>query len=201
MPNGSEISQQTTNSTQQQIFYVSRRNQTVELNYANFSDYDVPTGIYHCEIMDDNNVTNHFFVGIYPQNEGWPILLNNTQYSLYTITIHSIHPAGNTSITSLIYETKTQTFVCTSTGGPATNVVWSKNNIIVDDRWTYEHSKIIIDRTSATYESRLKIVDKSSKAAGNYTCMVSNSRGSTQKSLHLEGKLLVWYNCRYSTTM
>ena len=70
MPNGSEISQQTTNSTQQQMFYVSRRNQTVELNYANFSDYDVPTGIYHCEIMDDNNVTNHFFVGIYPQNEG-----------------------------------------------------------------------------------------------------------------------------------
>ena len=105
-----------------------------------------------------------------------------------------IHLAGNISITSLNYETRTQTVVCTSTGGPATTFTWSKDSSsIVDDTRGYELSKIIINRTSATYESRLMIVEKSSKLAGNYTCMVCNSRGSTQKSLHLEGKILVRY--------
>ena len=41
----------------------------------------------------------------------------------------------------------------------------------------YEHSQIIINTTSAIYENRLRIVDKSSEAAGNYTCSITNSRG------------------------
>ena len=70
MPNGSKIAQQTTNSTQQQMFYVSKRNQTVELSYVNGSDHDVPNGIYYCVVADSNNITNHLYIGIYPQNEG-----------------------------------------------------------------------------------------------------------------------------------
>ena len=51
----------------------------------------------------------------------------------------------------------------------------------------YEHSQIIINTTSATYENRLRIVDKSSEAAGNYTCQVINPRGSMDGSLYIQG--------------
>ena len=51
----------------------------------------------------------------------------------------------------------------------------------------YEHSQIVLNTTSATYENRLKIVDKSSKGAGTYTCQVANLRGSTNESLYVQG--------------
>jgi hypothetical protein len=52
----------------------------------------------------------------------------------------------------------------------------------------YEYSQIIINTTSATSENRLRIVDKSSKAAGTYTCKVSNPRGSMNGSVYIQGK-------------
>ena len=77
-----------------------------------------------------------------------------------------------------------------STGGPATDITWSKDNIH-SIRLTmgglYENSQIIINTTSATYENRLRIVDKSSEAAGNYTCGVTNLKGSVNGSLYIQG--------------
>ena len=51
----------------------------------------------------------------------------------------------------------------------------------------YEHSQIIVNTTSATYENRLRIVNKSSEVAGTYTCEITNPRGSTNKSLYIQG--------------
>ena len=51
----------------------------------------------------------------------------------------------------------------------------------------YEHSQIIINTTSATYENRLRIVDKSSEVAGNYTCQVTNPRGGINGTLYIQG--------------
>lgn len=67
MPNGSQIMQQVNDS---QVFYVRRGNQTVELNYVRDSYQEIPTGIYNCEIADENDVINYLYVGIYSQNEG-----------------------------------------------------------------------------------------------------------------------------------
>ena len=75
---------------------------------------------------------------------------------------------------------------CTSTGGPATDVTWFKDNEkinAVSNGGIFEHSQIITNTSSATYENRLRIVNKSSKAAGTYTCQVTNPRGSTNESL------------------
>ena len=73
-------------------------------------------------------------------------------------------------------------------GGPATDVRWTKNNFtVVADGELYEHSQVVINTTSGTYENRLRIVNKSSKVAGTYTCQVGNVRGSVSKSFHLEG--------------
>jgi hypothetical protein len=88
------------------------------------------------------------------------------------------------------YDRMDQTITCTSTGGPATDVAWYKDNaqiMIPYEGGTYEYSQIIINTTSATYENRLRIVDKSSEAAGTYTCKVTNSRGSVNGSLYIQG--------------
>ena len=94
-----------------------------------------------------------------------------------------------TNIIYVQYGRTSQTITCTSTGGPATDVTWSKDNVNI--RLTmgdlYEHSQIIINTTSATYENKLRIVDKSSEAAGDYTCEVINPRGSVIGSLYVQG--------------
>ena len=65
LPNGSKISLATTNS---QSLHTVLGNQTVGLNIMNGAE--LPRGIYHCEMMDRENVTHHLYAGIYPENEG-----------------------------------------------------------------------------------------------------------------------------------
>ena len=88
------------------------------------------------------------------------------------------------------YDKIHQTIVCTSTGGPDTDVTWYKDNAQImtpSEGGTYKYSQIIINTTSATYENRLRIVDKSSEAAGNYICQVTNPRGGMNGSLYIQG--------------
>ena len=96
--------------------------------------------------------------------------------------------AGRVTIVSLKYNRTTQTITCTSTGGPATNVYWFKDNVNISMASNEGRlSQIVLNTTSATYENRLRIVDKSSKATGTYTCKVTNLRGSTNESLYIQG--------------
>jgi hypothetical protein len=62
-PNGSKISPSTINT---QSIHVAFGNQTVGLNISP----DLPSGIYHCEMMDRDNNTRHLYAGIYPEDEG-----------------------------------------------------------------------------------------------------------------------------------
>ena len=90
------------------------------------------------------------------------------------------------------YDRTSQTITCTTSGGPATDVIWFKDNNIIKISMTsiedlYECSQIIINTINATYENRLRIVDKSSKVTGTYTCEVTNPRGSRNESLYIQG--------------
>ena len=90
----------------------------------------------------------------------------------------------------MLYNRASQTITCTTSGGPATDVTWFKDHVeitmtSIED--LYESSQIIINTINATYENRLRIVDKSSKAAGTYTCEVTNPRGNTNESLCIQG--------------
>ena len=88
------------------------------------------------------------------------------------------------------YDKIHQTIICTSTGGPATDVTWYKDNaqiMIPNERGTYNYSQIIVNTTSATYENRLRIIEKSSEATGTYTCEVTNPRGGINDSLYIQG--------------
>ena len=93
------------------------------------------------------------------------------------------------------YDKRSQTITCTSSGGPVMDVTWSKDSILnistASDDGSYEHSQIITNTVSATYENRLRIVDKSSEAAGTYTCEVRNSRGSMNVTLNIQGKIIM----------
>ena len=92
---------------------------------------------------------------------------------------------------SVQYDRASQTITCTSTGGPAAHVAWYKDdaqiNMVSNEGGIYEHSQIITDTVSSTYENRLRIVDKSSEAAGNYTCEVRNPRGGMHGSVYIQG--------------
>ena len=81
LPNGLRINSTVNDS---QSLYVSSKYQAIQLNHVNNSNVDeLPTGVYHCEMMDKKNVTHSLFVGIYPQNEG---------------TIHNITPTRSQPI-------------------------------------------------------------------------------------------------------
>ena len=60
LPNGSNM------LNNDQSLHITFENQTVGLSLSP----DLPSGIYHCEMMDRDNVTHHLYAGIYPEDEG-----------------------------------------------------------------------------------------------------------------------------------
>ena len=82
------------------------------------------------------------------------------------------------------YDRASQTI---TSGGPVTDIAWFKDNEKITVTSNGGLSQVITNTTSATYENRLRIVDKSSKAAGTYTCEVTNPRGSTNGSVCIQG--------------
>ena len=64
LPNGSKI----LSTTNAQPLSIIMGNQTVGLNITN--SIKLPNGIYHCKMMDKENITYHLYAGIYPENEG-----------------------------------------------------------------------------------------------------------------------------------
>ena len=102
-----------------------------------------------------------------------------------------MYTTGYVTISSIVYDRTTQTIICTSTGGPATDVSWSKDNMkigtVSNARDQYERSQVIVSTANATSENRLTIINKSSKAAGTYTCEIENHRGSINESLYIQG--------------
>ena len=62
LPNGSKLTINT------QSFHIVLGNQSVGLNFTNGTE--LPSGIYHCEMMDRENITHHLYAGIYPNGEG-----------------------------------------------------------------------------------------------------------------------------------
>ena len=64
LPNGTKVS----STTDTQSLHITFGNQTVGLNVTNSPE--LPIGIYHCEMMDRENITHYLYAGIYPENEG-----------------------------------------------------------------------------------------------------------------------------------
>ena len=81
------------------------------------------------------------------------------------------------------------TLICTSTGGPASNVTWMRNQTYLEiDGAMYHQSQTIIDTQSADYSTMLTLpMTNIEDFDTTYQCIVENSRGSGNASLKLEG--------------
>ena len=73
LPNGSRLTINT------RSLNIVLGNQSVRLNFTNIPE--LPTGIYHCEMMDRENITTHLYVGIYSEGEGTYALQNHTSHN------------------------------------------------------------------------------------------------------------------------
>ena len=85
LPNGLRINLTANDS---QTLYLEH--QVIELNRVNNST--LPTGVYHCEVMDKENAIHSLFVGIYPETEGSYDIIANVicthkyhRYNIYNI--------------------------------------------------------------------------------------------------------------------
>ena len=72
------------------------------------------------------------------------------------------------------------TLTCTSTGSPATTVIWTRNGQpLVIDGSTYRMVQTVTNRASSTYENVLTINQPLGNIAGEtFTCSVTNVLGS-----------------------
>ena len=84
--------------------------------------------------------------------------------------------AGSPTINGVTLSGDSKTLTCTSTGGPATTVVWRQNCIIIQQNDTnYVQNQVVTSTLTATYENTLEITN-STISNGVYTCSVGNSR-------------------------
>ena len=107
--------------------------------------------------------------------------------------IHLFVYTGSPSISGDIsYSSTDQTLTCTSTGGPATTVVWRQNCVIMQESDSnYTQSQNVINTQTATYENTLRVVGANATFSdGVYTCSVSNSRGSASSSVGIGSKFI-----------
>lgn len=121
----------------------------------------------------------------HPQSNNITALIYLTLHVLY-----SMSTAGVVAVTDLNYEESSLTLICTSTGGPATTVTWTKDGASLAAADTYQQSQTITDMLTATYENRLSIITRSDSVSGDYACTVqnSNSIASSPQSISVTGK-------------
>ena len=75
-------------NTQALHMHITLGSQTVGLNIMNSPELHVPTGVYHCEMMDKQSVTHYLYVGIYLENEGSYLLYSHKSKQIYDRMCH-----------------------------------------------------------------------------------------------------------------
>ena len=74
------------------------------------------------------------------------------------------------------------TLTCISTGGPATTVTWTRDNVNIIGE---QNETVLNDPVTAEYTHTLNVT-----TAGDYICTVSNIAFSASATIQLEGILL-----------
>ena len=78
------------------------------------------------------------------------------------------------------------TLTCISTGGPATNVIWTRDSgTVIGDKMT-----VLSDTVTAKYTHSLTVTGR---LGGMYTCNVSNRLFGSGKSFSIEGNPSHWH--------
>ena len=175
-------------SDHEKNFYISRRSDSDPCHHAlrlhRRDTAIMPTGVFHCSISDHIHTmtTKHLYVGIYgSMSGGWCTRCTSSNINacllIYTLDL------GNLSIVSLVYSDSS--LICTSTGGPATNVTWTRvvrNGLAMTlNGSSYEQSQILVYTENATYVNVLHSIEDD-KLTGTIRCTVSNVRSIACRS-------------------
>ena len=99
--------------------------------------------------------------------------------------------AGAPNITELTFDRESRTLTCTSTGGPATTVTWTKDGAVITPNTTHQQTQMIVDTVEGIYQNTLTIAQSvtGDNLYGSYSCTVENSRGSSNRIEFLYGKI------------
>ena len=98
--------------------------------------------------------------------------------------LHTVSPT--VSSLSVVSSNNSFTLECTSTGSPATTVIWTKGGNLLSTDLTYQ---ILRDGVAATYDSYIEIDADLSDLPGTYSCSVLNSAGlSNAATMTIQGK-------------
>ena len=102
---------------------------------------------------------------------------------------NSIH-AGSPTVTNLTFDDQSRTLTCTSIGGPATNVTWRRDGVMITPNATHQQTKSVVDPVNGTYQTVLTINSSvgQSDIVGTYTCTVANARGESSETVVVPGE-------------
>lgn len=82
--------------------------------------------------------------------------------------------------------------VCHTEGGPATEVVWELDGSVVMEDSSHTLTQTVVDAVTAAYNNTLVV---SGREGGEYTCTVTNERGSGESSLTVQGTYVYASTC------
>ena len=107
------------------------------------------------------------------------ILLNKTKVVPIFIT-----NTGAPNVTELTFDIESRTLTCTSTGGPATTVTWTKDGAVITPSTTHQQTQMIVDTVGGIYQNTLTIAQSvtGDNLYGLYSCIIENSRGSSNRT-------------------
>ena len=90
--------------------------------------------------------------------------------------------AGTPNVTEVTLDRESRTLTCTSTGGPATTVTWTKDGAVITPSTTHQQTQMIVDTVGGIYQNTLTITQSVARdnLYGLYSCMVENFRGSSR---------------------
>ena len=120
---------------------------------------------------------------LYTYSTGHPRITSSIQFSL---------------VSALYADPPKFKLTCSSTGGPATTVLWKKDGVPLLYGTTHILTQVITSTAEANYNNTL-IVTK--RETGNYSCTVSNARGNDSSFIVVDGKFLVHVVFIYNDTM
>ena len=83
---------------------------------------------------------------------------------------------------------------CTSTGSPASSVVWVRDGVSVADNEAYSTCQILRDGVTATYDNILIANAGPFELTGTYMCIIHDSLGhnSAPASVEVNGTVVVY---------
>ena len=104
------------------------------------------------------------------------------------VTFNYIH-VGSPNVTDLTYDDQSRTLTCTFTGGPATNVTWRRDGVVITLNATHQQTKRLVDPGNGTYQTVLTINSSVGQIVGTYNCTVENARGESSESVVIPGEI------------